>query len=76
MWKCHEAERHSWPLVFVLVVAYCFSNSLQAQNTNASSGLKTIAFITDFDIKDDAVGICKAVMNGIAPGVQVIDIRH
>jgi hypothetical protein len=32
--------------------------------------------MTDFDVKDDAVGICKAVMNGVAPGVQVIDITH
>jgi S-adenosylmethionine hydrolase len=32
--------------------------------------------MTDFDVKDDAVGICKAVMNGVAPGVEVIDITH
>ncbi|WP_433969999.1 SAM hydrolase/SAM-dependent halogenase family protein [Tunturiibacter gelidiferens] len=32
--------------------------------------------MTDFDVKDDAVGICKAVMNGVAPGVQIIDITH
>jgi S-adenosylmethionine hydrolase len=38
--------------------------------------LRTIGFMTDFDVKDDAVGICKAVMNGVAPGVQVIDITH
>jgi S-adenosylmethionine hydrolase len=37
---------------------------------------KTIGFMTDFDVKDDAVGICKAVMDGIAPGVHVIDITH
>jgi S-adenosylmethionine hydrolase len=38
--------------------------------------LKTIAFMTDFDVRDDAVGICKAVMEGVAPGVKVIDITH
>jgi S-adenosylmethionine hydrolase len=38
--------------------------------------LRTIGFMTDFDVRDDAVGICKAVMNGVAPGVQVIDITH
>jgi S-adenosylmethionine hydrolase len=38
--------------------------------------LRTIGFMTDFDVKDDAVGICKAVMNDVAPGVQVIDITH
>jgi hypothetical protein len=32
--------------------------------------------MSDFDVKDDAIGICKAVMEGIAPGVQVIDITH
>jgi S-adenosylmethionine hydrolase len=38
--------------------------------------LRTIGFMTDFDVRDDAVGICKAVMNGVAPGVQIIDITH
>lgn len=38
--------------------------------------LKVIGFMTDFDVKDDAVGICKAVMDGIAPGVRIIDITH
>jgi S-adenosylmethionine hydrolase len=37
---------------------------------------KVIGFMTDFDVKDDAVGICKAVMEGVAPGVRVIDITH
>lgn len=32
--------------------------------------------MTDFDVKDDAVGLCKAVMEGVAPGVKVIDITH
>src|ERR1700728_4736029 len=37
---------------------------------------KVIGFMTDFDVKDDAIGICKAVMDGVAPGVRVIDITH
>jgi len=37
---------------------------------------KVIGFMTDFDVKDDAVGICKAVMDGVAPNVRVIDITH
>src|ERR1035441_766048 len=37
---------------------------------------KVIGFMTDFDVKDDAVGICKAVMDGIAPGVRILDITH
>lgn len=32
--------------------------------------------MTDFDVKDDAVGICKAVMYGISPNSRVIDITH
>jgi len=42
----------------------------------AQQPLKVIGFMTDFDVKDDAVGICKAVMDGVAPGVRVIDITH
>jgi len=37
---------------------------------------RVIGFMTDFDVKDDAVGICKAVMDGVAPGVRVMDITH
>ena len=37
---------------------------------------RVIGFMTDFDLKDDAVGICKAVMDGIAPQAKVIDITH
>ena len=35
-----------------------------------------IAFMTDFDVKDDAVGICKGVMLSIAPNVTIVDITH
>jgi hypothetical protein len=41
-----------------------------------STPLKVVGFMTDFDVKDDAVGICKAVMDGVAPGVRIIDITH
>jgi S-adenosylmethionine hydrolase len=37
---------------------------------------RVIGFMTDFDVKDDAVGICKAVMLGIAPQVGIVDITH
>jgi S-adenosylmethionine hydrolase len=42
----------------------------------APQPLKVIGFLSDFDVKDDAIGICKAVMDGLAPGVKVIDITH
>jgi S-adenosylmethionine hydrolase len=41
-----------------------------------AKALRTIGFMTDFDVRDDAVGICKAVMNGVAPGVRILDITH
>jgi S-adenosylmethionine hydrolase len=46
------------------------------QSATAQAPLRTIGFMTDFDVKDDAVGICKAVMDGVAPGVNIIDITH
>jgi S-adenosyl-L-methionine hydrolase (adenosine-forming) len=42
----------------------------------AQQPTKVIGFMTDFDVKDDAVGICKAVMDGVAPGVRIIDVTH
>jgi S-adenosylmethionine hydrolase len=44
--------------------------------TAAQKPEKVVGFMTDFDVKDDAVGICKAVMEGISPGVRIIDITH
>ena len=43
---------------------------------SAQAPLRTIGFLTDFDVKDDAVGICKAVMDRVAPGVRIIDITQ
>ena len=45
-------------------------------DASAQAALRTIGFMTDFDVKDDAVGICKAVMEGVAPGVRIIDITQ
>jgi S-adenosylmethionine hydrolase len=47
-----------------------------AQAVTASSQTRVIGFLTDFDVRDDAIGICKAVMVGIAPHVRIIDITH
>ena len=35
-----------------------------------------ISFLSDYGLTDEFVGVCKAVMAGIAPGVQVIDVTH
>jgi S-adenosylmethionine hydrolase len=51
---------------------------LIAVSTHAVSQVPTrpIVFMTDFDTKDDAVGICRGVMDGVAPGVRIFDITH
>ncbi|MGB6690953.1 MAG: SAM-dependent chlorinase/fluorinase [Terracidiphilus sp.] len=48
----------------------------RADSKPAPPQMRVIGFMTDFDVKDDAVGICKAVVDGVAPGVRVIDITH
>ena len=35
-----------------------------------------IGFMTDFNTRDDAVGLCKGVMLSIAPDAQIVDITH
>jgi S-adenosylmethionine hydrolase len=60
-------------LLAVVLLAASIGSSAAAQGTAPT---KVIGFMTDFDVKDDAVGICKAVMDGVAPGVRVIDITH
>lgn len=47
-----------------------------ASKSHDHENLRAIAFMTDFDVRDDAVGICRGVMNGIAPGVRIFDITH
>ena len=59
-------------LALLLILSACDLRDGLSQ----AAQLKTIAFMTDFDVRDDAVGICKAVMNGVAPGVRIIDITH
>lgn len=59
-------------LVLAAMAAAMALNALAQQ----AAPTKVIGFMTDFDVKDDAVGICKAVMDGVAPGVRIIDITH
>ena len=62
-------------LVGAILVAAALAGAAVAQQP-AAPPARVIGFMTDFDVKDDAVGICKAVMDGIAPGVRIIDITH
>ena len=60
-------------ILFAVVALLCVFPALLAQTASAP---RVIGFMTDFDVKDDAVGICKAVMFSIAPQAKVIDITH
>ena len=35
-----------------------------------------IAFASDYGHQDEFVGVCKAVMLGISPGVTIVDLGH
>lgn len=63
-------------LLLSLLLAVATVLPAQAQDKAQAQALKVIGFMSDFDLKDDAVGLCKAVMDGIAPGVRIIDITH
>jgi S-adenosylmethionine hydrolase len=63
-------------LTSVAMLAGCDHTGAKATSVPGPVPLRTIGFMTDFDVRDDAVGICKAVMEGIAPGVKIIDITH
>jgi S-adenosylmethionine hydrolase len=60
----------------MLIVVSLAMATLAVTQPPAPAPLKVIGFMTDFDVKDDAVGICKAVMEVVAPGVRIIDITH
>ena len=67
-------------LLGALVAGSCVGQRVafgQVQRASTDvKALRMIGFMTDFDVRDDAVGICKAVMNGVAPGVRILDITH
>ncbi len=68
------SRRHFLAAATALLAALSLASCNTAPPT--PQPLKVIGFLSDFDVKDDAIGICKAVMEGIAPGVRVIDITH
>jgi len=35
-----------------------------------------IAFASDYGLQDEFVGVCKAVILGLAPGVEIVDLSH
>jgi hypothetical protein len=60
-------------MLFAIALLLVSTSALFAQGAPAP---RVIGFMTDFDVKDDAVGICKAVMFGIAPQARIIDITQ
>ena len=58
-------------LARLLSIILLVTVGLHAQQTQ-----HVVGFMTDFDVKDDAIGICKAVMVGIDPSIRIIDISH
>ncbi|MFN8034944.1 MAG: SAM-dependent chlorinase/fluorinase [Acidimicrobiia bacterium] len=36
----------------------------------------TVSFLTDYGTRDESVGVCKAVMLGLAPALTIVDITH
>jgi S-adenosylmethionine hydrolase len=60
-------------MLFAIALLLVSTSALFAQGAPAP---RVIGFMTDFDVKDDAVGICKAVMLGIAPHATIVDITH
>lgn len=60
-------------MLFAVALLFVSTSALFAQGAPAP---RVIGFMTDFDVKDDAVGICKAVMFGIAPQARIIDITQ
>ena len=65
-----------WTTSAALAILFVSTGCNTVQTTMPPAPLHTIGFMTDFDVRDDAIGICKAVMDGIAPGVRIIDITH
>jgi S-adenosylmethionine hydrolase len=57
------------------MLAWLFLIAISVQGL-AQTAMRPIVFMTDFDTKDDAVGICRGVMDGVAPGVRIFDITH
>jgi S-adenosyl-L-methionine hydrolase (adenosine-forming) len=58
------------------LLAYVPARVAAAPVADAPPARPLIVFMSDFGTVDDAVAICKGVMLGIAPGVQIIDLSH
>lgn len=44
--------------------------------TAEANAYGTVSFLTDYGMRDEFVGVCKAVMLGYAPDIRILDISH
>ncbi len=44
--------------------------------TGFGSGEKAVTFLTDFGYSDEYTGVCRLVIDGVDPRIEVIDITH
>ncbi len=71
IFSCFRDSARRNRALLILAASVCLATPSFAQQA-----FRTIVFMTDFGLQDDAVGICRGVMNGIAPGVRIFDITH
>jgi len=60
-----KAQRLLFTILFILLYT-----------SIAGAAKPTVVFMTDFGVVDDSVAICKGVMLGIEPDLQIIDLTH
>jgi S-adenosylmethionine hydrolase len=68
------SSRGTIVVAFLLVLALLAPVCAGAQTTQKYP--PTIVFMTDFDVLDDSVAICRGVMYGIMPDVRIVDLTH
>jgi S-adenosyl-L-methionine hydrolase (adenosine-forming) len=62
--------------IFAGVAMGCANVSAPKDATVTPARKPTIVFMTDFGTANDAVAICRAVIDGIAPDARIMDITH
>ena len=78
----HAMERTGMPPVFSEVIrqGMNFDDVVEkfgkSPDRSAPEPIGTITLLTDFDLKDHAIGVMKGVIDSIAPQARVIDISH
>jgi S-adenosylmethionine hydrolase len=68
-----SAERRNGALP-LLILALLFV--VAAASAQTAKYPPTIVFMTDFDVVDDSVAICRGVMYSIMPEVRIVDLTH